>query len=78
MKFEIGDLVLMDSPEWPYLNQIGKIESTYINGANKLTFTVSLLSNPLSRVGINPELCVDARPILRDIKLEQLITSKIL
>lgn len=30
MNFEVGDLVLMNSPEWPYLNQIGKIVDTYM------------------------------------------------
>lgn len=79
MMFEVGDLVFMNSPEWPYLNQIGKIVDTYINGANKLAFTVNVENTKCSgtsqssRVGVSPELCLDARPILRNIKLEEIL-----
>lgn len=69
MKFNIGDMVLMDSPDWPYLNQIGKIQDTYYNGDDKLTYVVRTITTD---VGVSPDLCIDARPILRDNKLKEL------
>jgi len=70
--FDIGDMVLMDSPEWPYLYKIGKVHSTYYNGDNKLTFVVVPIDDPKGRIGVSPDLCIDARPILREMKLKEL------
>ena len=72
MEFKIGDVVLMDSPEWPYLNQIGEIIEFYLNGDSKLTYVVRMNNIPHSDVGVSPDLCKDARPILRERKLKEL------
>jgi len=68
--FKIGDIVIMKSDEWPYLNESGTIESTYQNGDNKLTYVVMTTSG--RPIGVHPELCEDYRPILREKKLKEL------
>ena len=68
-EFELGDMVLMDSPEWPYLYQIGEVIEFYQNGDNKLTYVVRTSTTD---VGVSPKLCIDARPILREMKLKEL------
>ena len=68
-EFKIGDKVFMDSPEWPYLNQIGVIIEYYLNGDSKLTYVVR---TPETDVGVSPDLCIDARPIIREMKLKEL------
>lgn len=69
-KFSIGDIVIMDSDEWPYLGEAGTIEATYINGGNKLTYVVMTVSG--RPVGVSPDICIDARPMLREKKLNKL------
>lgn len=68
-KFSIGDMVLMDSPEWPYLNGIGEVIEYYLNGDSKLTYVVR---TSVTDVGVSPDLCIDARPILREQKLKEI------
>jgi len=68
-KFSIVDMVLMDSPEWPYLNQIGEVIEYYLNGDSKLTYVVRTSTTD---VGVSPDLCIDARPILREQKLKEI------
>jgi len=68
-KFSIVDMVLMDSPEWPYLNQIGEVIEYYLNGDSKLTYVVR---TSVTDVGVSPDLCIDARPILREQKLKEI------
>jgi hypothetical protein len=70
--FNIGDMVFMNSPEWPYLNQTGKIIDHYFNGDGILIFVVKPLDNSRSSVGVSPDLCIDARPIIREQKLKEL------
>jgi hypothetical protein len=70
--FNVGDMVFMNSPEWPYLNGIGQIIDHYFNGDGILTFVVKPIDNSRSNVGVTPDLCIDARPILREQKLKEL------
>lgn len=77
MEFKVGDIVLMNSPEWPYLNQVGKIRSIYTNGYDKVSYVVRTISEGNTNdVGISPELCIDARYIIREKKLNELLYNQ--